>query len=104
MDHASLNQIVENVQSRLDAQGAELGVTFDYADYYDNAQGDQSVLSQIGANMVADGVDIVVAVASPQRLGDDERPGGHRHPPGLCRRHRPGDLRPGRQHGRPGAA
>ena len=65
MDHASLNQIVENVQSRLDAQGAELGVTFDYADYYDNAQGDQSVLSQIGANMVADGVDIVVAVASP---------------------------------------
>ena len=65
MDHASLNQIVENVQSRLDAQGADLGVTFDYADYYDNAQGDQSVLSQIGANMVADGVDIVVAVASP---------------------------------------
>lgn len=65
MDHASLNQIVENVQSRLDELGSELGVTFDYADYYDNAQGDQTVLSQIGANLVADGVDIVVAVASP---------------------------------------
>lgn len=65
MDHASLNQIVENVQAELDAKGAELGVTFDYADYYDNAQGDQSVLSQIGANMVADDVDIVVAVATP---------------------------------------
>ena len=38
MDHASLNQIVENVQSELDAKGPELGVTFDYADYYDNAQ------------------------------------------------------------------
>ena len=65
VDHASLNQIVENVEQELDAKAAELGVTFDYADYYDNAQADQSVLSQIGANMIADDVDIVVAVATP---------------------------------------
>ena len=65
MDHASLNQIVENVEKELDAQGEALGVTFDYADYYANAQADQSVLSQIGTNMVSDNVDIVVAIATP---------------------------------------
>lgn len=65
MDHASLNQIVENLQAELDAKGEELGVTFEYADYYDNAQADQTVLGQIGANMIADDVDIVVAVATP---------------------------------------
>ena len=38
VDHASLNQIVESVESRLDELGKEKGVTFDYADYYSNAQ------------------------------------------------------------------
>ena len=65
VDHASLNQIIENLEAELDRQGEAMGVTFDYQDYYDNAQADQSVLSQIGANMIADDVDIVVAVATP---------------------------------------
>jgi putative tryptophan/tyrosine transport system substrate-binding protein len=65
MDHASLNQIVSNLEEELDAKAAELGVTFEYADYYNNAQADQSVLSQIGANLIADDVDIIVAVATP---------------------------------------
>ena len=65
VDHASLNQIVESVESRLDELGAEKGVTFDYADYYANAQADQSNLNQIGADLVADGVDVIVAVATP---------------------------------------
>ena len=59
VDHASLNQIVESVESRLDELGAEKGVTFDYADYYANAQADQSNLNQIGADLVGDGVDAV---------------------------------------------
>ena len=63
VDHASLNQIVESVESRLDELGAEKGVTFDYADYYANAQADQSNLNQIGADLVGDGVDVIVAVA-----------------------------------------
>ena len=42
VDHASLNQIVASVESRLDELGKEKGVTFDYADYYANAQADQS--------------------------------------------------------------
>ena len=65
VDHASLNQIIENLEAELDRQSEAMGVTFDYQDYYDNAQADQSVLSQIGANMIADDVDIVVAVATP---------------------------------------
>ncbi len=54
VDHASLNQIVASVESRLDKVGAEKGVTFDYADYYANAQADQSNLNQIGADLVAE--------------------------------------------------
>ena len=64
VDHASLNQIVESVESHLDAIGKEKGVTFDYADYYANAQADQSNLNQIGADLVADQVDVIVAVAT----------------------------------------
>ena len=65
VDDASLNQIVASVESRLDEVGAEKGVTFDYADYYANAQADQSNLNQIGADLVADQVDVIVAVATP---------------------------------------
>lgn len=68
VDDASLNQIVANVESELDAKGTELGVTFDYADYYDNAQADQTVLAQIAANMVQNDVDLIVAVATPTAL------------------------------------
>ena len=57
VDHASLNQIVASVESRLDELGKEKGVTFDYADYYANAQADQTNLNQIGADLVADGVE-----------------------------------------------
>ena len=65
VDHASLNQIVASVESRLDELGKEKGVTFDYADYYANAQADQSNLNQIGPDLVADGVDEIVAVPTP---------------------------------------
>lgn len=65
VDDASLNQIIDNLEKELDAKGAELGVTFNYADFYDNAQADTATLNQIGANMVADDVDIIVAVATP---------------------------------------
>lgn len=65
LDDASLNQIVNSIQSRLDERGKELGVTFQYADYYDNAQGDAGVLNQIGQNLIADDVDLIIAVATP---------------------------------------
>lgn len=65
VDHASLNQIVAALESRLDTLAQERGVVFDYAPYYANAQADQSNLNQIGAELVADGVDVIVAVATP---------------------------------------
>ncbi len=65
MDHASLNQIESNVQAELDAKGAELGVTFDYGDYTFNGQGDSTSLNQIASQLVADGVDIIVPIATP---------------------------------------
>ena len=65
VDDASLNQIVANVESELDAKAAELGVVFEYEPYYDNAQADASVLPQIGADLVDNEVDAIVAIATP---------------------------------------
>ena len=65
VDDASLNQIVENIEEELDAKSEELGVTFNYADYYSNAQADSAVLNQIAADVVADQVDVIVAIATP---------------------------------------
>lgn len=65
VDDASLNQIVENIEKQLDARGTELGVTFNYADYYENAQADSAVLNQIAADLIADDVDVIVAIATP---------------------------------------
>ncbi len=63
VDHASLNQIVDNVQNRLAELGAEKGVTFDIQ--YDNCNADANVMSQIIADFIADGVDLMVGVATP---------------------------------------
>lgn len=65
VDDASLNQIEKAVEAELDAKGAELGVTFDYADYTFNGQADQSILMQIAADLVADEVDIIIPIATP---------------------------------------
>ena len=63
VDDASLNQIVENIQARLEAIGQEKGVTFEIN--YDNGNADNSVIQQIIANFVADQVDLMVGVATP---------------------------------------
>lgn len=63
VDDASLNQIVSNIESELEAKGTELGCTFTVN--YDNAQGDSAALNQIAANMMADQVDVIVAIATP---------------------------------------
>ena len=68
VDDASLNQIIAAVQSRLDEIAAEKKVSFNYADFYANAQADQSNLNQIAADLVADQVDVIVAVATPTAL------------------------------------
>lgn len=65
MDHASLDQIESSLQESLDALGAEKQVTFDYADYTYNGQGDASTLTQIAAQLISDEVDVIVPIATP---------------------------------------
>ncbi len=65
VDDASLNQIVENIEAELDKKAEECGVVFEYEPYYQNCQADATVLNQIAANMVADNVDVIVAIATP---------------------------------------
>ena len=62
VDDASLNQIEKAIEAELTAKGAELGVTFDYADYTFNGQADQSILTQIAADLVADDVDLIIPI------------------------------------------
>ena len=68
VDDASLNQIVAAVQAQLDAKGAELGVTFDYADYTYNGQADSTTMNQIAAELIASDIDIIVPVATPTAM------------------------------------
>ena len=63
VDDASLNQIVDNIAARLEAIGQEAGVTFDVN--IQNGNADASIISQIIANFAADGVDLMVGVATP---------------------------------------
>lgn len=62
-DDASLNQIVDSIESRLKAIGQEKGVTFEIS--YDNCNADSAVLNQIIANFMADKVDLMIGVATP---------------------------------------
>lgn len=63
VDDASLNQIVDNIQTQLAALGEQYNVTFDIS--YDNCNGDATVLNQIIANFLSDDVDLMVGVATP---------------------------------------
>lgn len=68
VDDASLDQIETAIQTELDAKGAELGVTFDYADYTKNGQADSTTLNQIAADLIADEVDVIIPIATPAAL------------------------------------
>ena len=63
VDDASLNQIIANIREQLKAVEAEKGVTFDIQE--DNCNLDGSVMQQIIADFIADGVDLMVGVATP---------------------------------------
>lgn len=63
MNDASLNQINENIQARLDELGAKNGVTFTV--YYENPEADPAVMNQIISNFQADKVDLMVGIATP---------------------------------------
>ncbi len=63
VDDASLNQIVENIETRLDSIEEERGVTIEVETQ--NSNGDAAVMNQIISDFIADGVDLMVGVATP---------------------------------------
>lgn len=62
-DDASLNQIVDNIQSRLAELGQEKNVTFTVK--LQNGQADSNVMNQIIENFKNDKVDLMIGVATP---------------------------------------
>ena len=65
MDHASLNQIEDAVKAELDAKSAEGENTYVYEGYDLNGQGDSTVLLQQAAQLIDDGVDVIIPIATP---------------------------------------
>ena len=63
VDDASLNQIVESIQSQLTSLGEEKNVTFDVT--VENCNADASVMNQIISNYISTDVDLMVGVATP---------------------------------------
>ncbi len=63
VDDASLNQIVENIQLRLEEIGKERGVKFNIV--YDNCNADANLLAQIIADFQVEDVDLNVAITTP---------------------------------------
>ena len=63
MDHPSLDEIANAIAARLDEIAAEQGVTIEYGEIY-SGQGDETVLNQIGAQVVADQVDVIIPIAT----------------------------------------
>ena len=62
MDHPSLEEISNAVQAELDKIAAEKNIKIEYKEY--NGQNDTTVLSQIGAQVIAGGYDAIVPIAT----------------------------------------
>ena len=62
LDHASLNEIRTAMEARLDEIAAQKGIKIEYKDF--NGQNDASVLNQIGAQVVSDGYDAIIPIAT----------------------------------------
>ncbi len=60
---ASLDQIVENIKSRLDEIQKERNVKFDIR--IENCNADMNILNQIIANFISDKVDLMIGIATP---------------------------------------
>ena len=62
LDHASLDEIRTAIEAELDAKAAEKGITIEYKDF--NGQNDATTLNQIGTQVVADGYDAIIPIAT----------------------------------------
>ena len=62
LDHASLNEIRTAIETELDRIAAEKGIQIEYKHF--NGQNDTTVLGQIGAQVVSDGYDAIIPIAT----------------------------------------
>ena len=62
LDHASLDEIRVAIEAELEAKAAEKGIAITYKDF--NGQNDATVLNQIGAQVVSDGYDTIIPIAT----------------------------------------
>lgn len=62
MDHASLDEIAEAVEKRLDEMAAQNGVTIQHETT--SGQNDQGSLKQLADQAIADGVDVIIPIAT----------------------------------------
>lgn len=62
MDHPSLDEIRRAIEAELDARAAETGRAIEYEVF--NGQGDATMLGQIGTQVVSDGFDAVIPIAT----------------------------------------
>ena len=62
LDHASLDEIRTAIVAQLQALAEEKGVKVNIQEF--NGQNDATVLNQIGAQVVGDGVDLIIPIAT----------------------------------------
>ena len=62
LDHSSLDEIRTAVAAELQAKASEAGIQIEIQEF--NGQNDNSVLGQIGAQVVGDGVDMIIPIAT----------------------------------------
>ena len=62
LDHASLDEIRTAAEAELDAKAAEQGITIEYTEF--NGQNDATTLNQIGTQVVSDGYDAILPIAT----------------------------------------
>ena len=65
VDDASLNQIEASIEAELDAKSEEGEDKYIYEGYVYNGQADSTTLSQIATQLISDGVDVIVSIATP---------------------------------------
>ena len=64
VDDASLNQIEASIEAELDAKSEEGEDKYIYEGYVYNGQADSTTLSQIATQLISDGVDVIVPIAT----------------------------------------
>ena len=62
MDHSSLDEIRLAIEAELDKLAADKGIEISYTEF--NGQNDQTMLNQIGAQVVSDGYDAIIPIAT----------------------------------------